>query len=163
MQRWHDQSLFVLLSFFRIMHWIPSQELHSSVSRSVRKGAALTGKGVLVPGCFYRLLVIQSISIRFPQARGICFCIERLYLLAQSVVSRGLVGPRFTKYKAQGLFSGSPQKAGCLLSLWSDSNYIIYIYNNHWSLSTANSIASILLYSRSTQSSHSLVKWTISS
>lgn len=162
MQRWHDQSLFVLLSFFRIMHWIPSQELHSSVSRSVRKGAALTGKGVLVPGCFYRLLVIQSISIRFPQARGICFCIERLYLLAQSVVSRGLVGPRFTKYKAQGLFFLWFTTEGWL-SAKSMVRFQQIIYNNHWSLSTANSIASILLYSRSTQSSHSLVKWTISS
>lgn len=53
----------------------------------------------------------------------------RALILAQSVVSEGPL--RFTKYKAQGLFSGSPQKAGCLLSLWSDSNYIIYIYNNH--------------------------------
>lgn len=159
MQRWHDQSLFVLLSFFRIMHWIPSQELHSSVSRSVRKGAALTGKGVLVPGCFYRLLVIQSISIRFPQAIG-----EESASVSSAYTSskRCIRGPiKIHQIQSTRAFLWFTTEGW--LSAKSMVRFQQIIYNNHWSLSTANSIASILLYSRSTQSSHSLVKWTISS
>lgn len=123
-----DQSLFVLLSFSRIMHWIPSQELHSSVSRSVRKGAALTGKGVLVPlsrGASTASWLSKAFQSGFPKQLERNLLLYRALILAQSVVSGGLVGYRplrFTKYKAQGLFSGSPQKAGCPLSLWSDSN-----------------------------------------
>ncbi|KAL2457056.1 Uncharacterized protein Fot_56467 [Forsythia ovata] len=106
---------------------INAEELHSSVSRSVRKGAALTGKGVLVPlsrGASTASWLSKAFQSGFPKQLERNPLLYRALILAQSVVSGGLVGPpvRFTKYKAQGLFSGSPQKAGCLLSLWSDSN-----------------------------------------
>lgn len=144
---------------------IPSQELHSSVSRSVRKGAALTGKGVLVPlsrGASTASWLSKAFQSGFPKLLERNLLLYRALILAQSVVSGGLVGPRFTKYKAQGLFFLWFTTEGWL-SAKSMVRFQQIIYNNHWSLSTANSIASILLYSRSTQSSHSLVKWTISS
>lgn len=91
-----DQSLFVLLSFSRIMHWIPSQELHSSVSRSVRKGAALTGKGVLVPlsrGASTASWLSKAFQSGFPKQLERNLLLYRALILAQSVVSGGFVGP----------------------------------------------------------------------
>lgn len=65
-----DQSLFVLLSFSRIMHWPGAPFFRISVSTKGRSPNWKRSLGSAIPGCFYRLLVIQSISIRFPQAIG---------------------------------------------------------------------------------------------
>ncbi|GMN28875.1 hypothetical protein TIFTF001_044286 [Ficus carica] len=105
---WYSRLLSSGAPFFRI-----------SVSTKGRCPNWKRSLGSAIPGCFYRLLVIQSISIRFPQAIGEeSASVSSAYTSSKRCI-RGHSPLRFTKYKAQGLYSGSPQKAGCL---WSDSN-----------------------------------------
>ncbi|GAU19193.1 hypothetical protein TSUD_198750 [Trifolium subterraneum] len=72
---------------------INAEELHSSVSRSVRKGAALTGKGVLVPlsrGASTASWLSKAFQSGFPKLLESNLLLYRALILAQSVVSGGL-------------------------------------------------------------------------
>jgi hypothetical protein len=144
---------------------IPSQELHSSVSRSVRKGAALTGKGVLVPlsrGASTASWLSKAFQSGFPKLLERNLLLYRALILTSSKrCIQGLSRAQIHQIQSTRAFLWFTTEGW--LSAKSMVRFQQIIYNNHWSLSTANSIASILLYSRSTQSSHSLVKWTISS
>lgn len=126
---------------------------------------ALTGKGVLVPlsrGASTASWLSKAFQSGFPKQLEKNLLLYRALILAQSVVSGGLVGP-IKIHQIQGTRAFFWFTTEGRLSAKSMVRFQLIIYNNLWSLSTANSIASILLYSRSTQSSHSLVKWIISS
>lgn len=66
---------------------------------------------------------LRVVIFVFPKLLERDLLLYRALILAQSVVSGGLVGPiKIHQIQGTRAFSGSPQKSGCLLSLWSDSN-----------------------------------------
>lgn len=167
MQRWHDPLIKASLFFYHFLgsciEFLARSSILPYLGQYEREN--LTGKGVLVPlsrGASTASWLSKAFQSGFPKQLERNLLLYRALILAQSVVSGGFVGP-IKIHQIQGTRAFFWFTTEGRLSAKSMVRFQLIIYNNHWSLSTANSIASILLYSRSTQSSHSLVKWTISS